>query len=166
MELEIIKHKDILFKDILRAIKVKSVAWPYPVESQVKWIIDNLGDFDEHVFLKEGVSDRAYLNLVRITFTSNDTEYMAYGIGNVCSSEKGKGYGKELMLRVGKYLEHKKYAGLLFCHTPLLQFYSRFGWEEIRREVCNLESLSDKIHVMSLFVPEETTSFNYNGKLF
>lgn len=90
MELEVIKHKDILFKDLRRAIDVKSVAWPFPFESQVKWIVDNIDDNDEHVFLKEGSQDLAYMNLVSIAFTANDTDYMAYGIGNVCSAEKGK----------------------------------------------------------------------------
>ena len=42
MELIIIKHNDILFRDILRAIAVKNVAWRHPVESQLKWIIDNM----------------------------------------------------------------------------------------------------------------------------
>ena len=63
MELQLIKHNDILFRDILRAVSVKSVAWPHPVESQLKWIIDNMYPNDIHVFLTDGEADKAYMTL-------------------------------------------------------------------------------------------------------
>lgn len=166
MELEIIKHRDILFKDILRAVAIKSVAWPYPCESQLKWVIDNISDSDEHVFLKDGGVDKAYMNLVKTTFIANDTEYMAYGIGNVCSVEKGKGYGRELMLQVNKYLEQKLHAGFLFCKAQLVPFYTKFGWDEVMCDRCDVMSLPDDVHIMTYLLPEPTISFQYKGKLF
>ena len=166
MELEIIKHKDILYRNLLRAIAVKSIAWPHPLESQVKWISDNIDDNDEHVFLKEGSQDLAYMNLVSITFTANGTDYMAYGIGNVCSAEKGKGYGRELMIRVNDYLKEKKYCGLLFCRDALVPFYKLYGWEEVKRDVCENPVLAEGVHVMTYLVPEEIISFQYKGKNF
>jgi len=166
MELEIIKHRDILFKDLLRAIAVKSVAWPHPLESQVRWIVDNIGDNDEHVFLKESTQDLAYMNLVSIFFTVNDTDYMTYGIGNVCAVEKGKGYGRELMNRVNDYLVEKKCCGLLFCKDNLVPFYKLYGWEEVKREVCVKPVLAKGVHVMTYLVPEKIEYFNYYGKEF
>ena len=59
-DLEIIKHNDILFRDLLRAVAVKNVVWPPPVESQVKWIIDNMQPVDLHVILKENGEDKAH----------------------------------------------------------------------------------------------------------
>ena len=44
MNLEVIKHRDILFRDLLRAIAMKSVGWSYSLESQVRWIVDNMHD--------------------------------------------------------------------------------------------------------------------------
>lgn len=166
MELEIIKHRDILFRDILRAIAMKSVAWPHPLESQVRWIVDNIDDNDEHVFLKEGSQDMAYMNLVKIFFTANDTEYRAFGIGNVCAAEKGKGYGRELMNRVNDYLKRKKSCGLLFCKAALVPFYKRYGWEEVKRDVCKIPLLADGVHVMTFQVLGKIESFNYQGKDF
>ena len=166
MELEIIKHRDILFRDILRVIEIKSVAWPYPVESQLKWLIDNLDEDDEHVFLKDGAQDLAYLNLVKIQFTADGTEYAAYGLGNVCAVEKGKGYGRELMERVNKYIKSVGACGLLFCKTPLIPFYARFDWKEVKREACCAPSLADGVHVMTYLAPEEVQFFQYTGKLF
>lgn len=166
MKLEIIKHRDILFRDLLRAIDVKSIAWPHPIESQLKWIIDNIDDEDEHVFLKEGSIDLAYMNLVKISFTANDTDYMAYGIGNVCAAEKGKGYGRELMNRVNDYLKEKKICGLLFCRDALVPFYKLYGWEEVKRDVCKEPVLAEGIHVMTYLAPEKTVYFKYQGKEF
>ncbi len=166
MELEIIKHKDILFRDLLRAIAVKTVAWPFPLESQVKWINENLDDADLHVILKDGYSDVAYLNLVQSTFIVNDTEYMAYGIGNVCSREKGKGYGGELMNQVNAYLVKNRHAGLLFCKDTLVSFYSRYGWEEVSRDKCDIPALPEGSHVMTNLVPERADKLIYHGKLF
>lgn len=166
MELEIIKHRDILFRDLLRAIAVKSVAWPHPTESQLKWIIDNIDDEDEHIFLKEGSKDLAYMNLVRVFFTANNISFMAYGIGNVCAAEKGKGYGRELMSRVNNYLKEKKCFGLLFCRDALVQFYKLYGWKEVKREVCKEPVLAEGIHLMTFLAPEEIISFKYQGKAF
>jgi len=166
MELEIIKHKDILFRDILRAIAVKSVAWPHPIESQVKWIIENIDEEDEHVFLQEESKVLAYMNLVKICFTANNTDYMAYGIGNVCAAEKGKGYGRELMIRVNDYLKEKKFCGLLFCRDALVPFYKQYGWEEVKRDVCVRPVLADGVHVMTYLGPEGINSFQYKGKDF
>lgn len=166
MELEIIKHKDILFRDLLRAIAVKSIAWPHPLESQVRWIVDNIDDNDEHVFLKEGSQDLAYMNLVSITFTANDTDYVSYGIGNVCAAEKGKGYGRELMNRVNDYLKEKRICGLLFCRDALVPFYKLYGWEEVKRDVCEEPVLTEGVHVMTFLAPERIVSFKYQGKGF
>ena len=166
MELEIIKHRDILFRDLLRAISVKSVAWPHSVESQVKWIIDNIEDEDEHVFLKEGTRDLAYMNLVRISFTANDTDFMAYGIGNVCAAEKNKGYGRELMNRVNEYIKEKRICGLLFCKDALVPFYKLFGWEEVKRDVCEEPIMLEDVHVMTYLASDKIVSFKYQGKVF
>ena len=166
MELEIIKHRDILFKDLLRAIAMKSIAWPHPIESQVNWIIENIDEEDEHVFLKEGSIDLAYMNLVKISFSANDTDYMAYGIGNVCAAEKGKGYGRELMNRVNDYLKETKICGLLFCRDALVPFYKLYGWEEVKRDACKEPVLAEGINVMTYLAPEKIVSFKYQGKTF
>jgi predicted GNAT family N-acyltransferase len=166
MELEVIKHKDILFKDLRRAIDVKSVAWPFPLESQVKWIAENIDDEDEHVFLKDDSKDYAYMNLVKITFMANNTEYMAFGIGNVCTAIKGKGYGGELMRRVNTYLREKRYCGLLFCKDGLVPFYKLYDWKEVDYKACKKPILPDGIHIMTYLVPEQIFNFQYKGKLF
>ena len=91
MELEIYKHRDILFRDLLRAIAVKSIAWPHTLESQVRWIVDNLRDEDEHVFLKDGDRDMAYMTLSPVKGMLNDSPTTFMGVGCVCSANPGMG---------------------------------------------------------------------------
>lgn len=89
--LEIIRHNDILFRDLLRAVAVKNVAWPHPVESQVKWIIDNMQPDDMHVFLTENGEDKAYMTLSPVTATVNGVETPFMGVGCVCAAKPGMG---------------------------------------------------------------------------
>ena len=92
--LEIIRHNDILFRDLLRAVAVKNVAWPHPVESQVKWIIDNMQPDDLHVFLQDNGEDKAYMTLSPVTATVNGAETPFMGVGCVCTAHPGMGGGQ------------------------------------------------------------------------
>lgn len=111
--LEIIRHNDILFRDLLWAVAVKNVAWPHPVESQVKWIIDNMQPDDMHVFLKENGEDKAYMTLSPVTATVNGMDTPFMGVGCVCAAHPGMG-DKLLVETVNKHLENKSYKGILF----------------------------------------------------
>lgn len=91
MELEIIKHKDIMFKDLLRAVNIKNVAWPHSVGSQVEWIVGNMQGDDEHVFLKNGERDVAYMTLSPVTGLMNGVQTSFSGVGCVCSATPGRG---------------------------------------------------------------------------
>ncbi len=166
MVLEIIKHKDILYCDLLRAIAVKSIAWPYPIDSQVKWIENNLSSEDLHVLLSDDGKAIAYMNLVKITFEANDAEFLAYGVGNVCAIEKHHGYGTELMTRVCEFLSSNRMAGMLFCKSSLVRFYERFGWDDVDLEFCVEPHLPDDIHIMTYLSPRKPKYFKYKGKMF
>ena len=92
MKLEIIKHNDILFRDLLRAIAVKSVAWPHSLESQVRWILDNLRAEDDHVFLRDGDKDIAYMTFSPVVGVMNGALVSFMGVGCVCSANPGMGW--------------------------------------------------------------------------
>ena len=93
MELQLIRHNDILFRDILRVISVKSVAWPYPIESQIKWIIDNMRTNDIHAFIRENDVDKAYMSLIPVVSLMNGHKEPFMGVGCVCSVNPGRGGG-------------------------------------------------------------------------
>lgn len=163
--LEIIRHNDILFRDLLRAIAVKNVAWPHPVESQVKWIIDNMQPDDMHVFLKEDGEDKAYMTLSPVTATVNGAETPFMGVGCVCSAERGVGMGMLLMESVNRWLIKNNHKGLLFCKKELIAFYKKNGWRVVEPEKVLFDIPHDRVFTMSYNVAE-IKSLQYSNRLF
>ncbi len=165
MDLQIIKHNDILFRDVLRAISIKSVAWPHPVESQVKWIVDNMLPEDYHVFLTEDGVDKAYMTLSSVVGTLNEERVNFLGAGCVCALERGKGYGGRLMLYASEYLTQRNIPGLLFCKPGLVQFYSKNGWQIIPWQKVSLFPAHDGVMVMTCNCGP-VDSFDYSDRFF
>lgn len=87
--LQTIKHSEADSEVLNRAIAIKQVAWPYPKESQFRWIRDNLCDDDVHVFLQKDDRDVAYLNIAWVDAFINGVKVNCAGVGNVCSKFMG-----------------------------------------------------------------------------
>ena len=164
-ELEIIKHNDILFRDLLRAIAVKNVSWPHPVERQVKWVIDNMQPDDLHVFLKEDGADRAYMTLSPVIATVNGVDTSFMGIGCVCAVKHGVGLGKQLMENVNKWLQDNNYKGLLFCKKELIPFYKKYGWSLIEPANVIFTTPHNGVYTMS-YNCEGIKKIEYKDRLF
>ena len=165
--LQIVCHKDASPEVLNRVIVMKQNAWPYPKESQMKWIEDNLQQGDIHVFLQDDNKDVAYLNLVQIQANINDRIQNGLGIGNVCAKIRGRGYGRELLNLTNAYLNASGKFGLLFCHKPLVQFYSGCNWMLLSSEKCINPKLDEGIYAMVYNTPVSVIDFiDYKGKLF
>ena len=165
MELEIIKHNDILFRDLIRGIALKNVAWPHPIESQLKWIIDNMHSEDMHVFLSEEGKDVAYMTLSPVTGILNGIETDFLGIGCVCSALKGMGYGNRLMQEVNRYLEKRNAKGLLFCREGVIKFYQKNNWQLIPQENLQVEDPHEGVFTM-VYNCEGVQSLEYSDREF
>ena len=70
------------------------------------------------------------------------------------------------MRLTNNYLEANNKIGLLFCHTPLIKFYSRHNWILLSSDKCNEPVLKDGIHAMTYNAPAIVKSLKYKGKLF
>lgn len=125
---KIVVHSLLSTEDLLAICELKYSAWPYSMEKQKQWIKENIKRNDSHLLLFENDELVAYMNLVQIKVFVNSIVLEAYGIGNVCSKEKAKGYGGLLMNEIGKYLTDKKAVGLLFCKNYLIEFYLKYSW--------------------------------------
>lgn len=165
MELQLIKHDDILFRDILRAVSVKSVAWPHPIESQLKWIIDNMHPNDLHVFLTDGVADKAYMTMSSVEGLMNGNSTSFMGVGCVCSANPGKGEGKLLIFSINQYLDINKLKGLLFCKQNLIDFYSKYYWKLIPPERVQFKTPHKGVFTM-VYNCEEVERLYYNDRFF
>lgn len=161
-----IKHSVVTTKQLEEIIHIKSVAWNYCFEKQLSWIRDNISNEDIHVILKKDGRSVAYLNLVEIDLEINEVRARSYGIGNVCSLMKGKGYGKELMLQVNNYLTNEKKTGLLFCKELLVPFYTLCDWQLIEKSSLHLNFDNTNIETMVFNQQQEIVSLRYTDKSF
>lgn len=166
MELEIIKHENILFKDLLRVIDIKNAAWPHPIESQLKWILGNQNSEDLHVILKDAGEDLAYMDLCPVRAKIDDMDQAFLGIGNVCTKTHGLGHGGILMKEVNKYIEVNGQKGILFCREGVLKFYVHHGWKVIASDKVIIEG---EEHADVFTMCYNSPSFNrmiYSDRLF
>ena len=160
-KLEIIRHGDLSIKEVLEIIDIKSIAWPYDADSQFRWMIRNLRENDLHFLLRN--VDRqtivAYLNLVEIKAIFEDgRDTICWGLGNVCSREKGKGTGREIMSMLNDFVLTSGHPALLLCKEPVIGFYSKMGWREIK----NMTGMSPEVHVMILGEVKEPKLYKVN----
>ena len=165
MVFQVVNHKDILFRDILRAIAIKSFAWPYPVESQIKWIIENIKPEDKHVFLTDDGKDEAYMTLSPVEGYINGELVGFYGVGCVCAANPGQGYGKALIESVNDYLKNNQYRGLLFCKKNLIDFYSKFNWVLVQPDKVHFSSQHEGVFTM-VYNCGRVNELRYDDRLF
>lgn len=137
-EIRRIRQSDLSPQELDEIIRIKSIAWPYSYEKQVEWINNNLKDTDIHLLLLEDNKIVAYLNLIPNVLLLDDNVYHILGVGNVCSIERGKGFGVELMRQTNQLISEENKIGLLFCKPSLVYFYNKNGWIVIEKFRLNL----------------------------
>jgi hypothetical protein len=165
-DLILIPHKEVTRKQLEDIIEIKSKAWPYSFSSQLEWINVNLKANDIHVLLTLDKTNVAYLNLIEIKFKLDGVENDGFGIGNVCASEKGKGWGKEIMAQTNLILNKRKKIGLLFCKKSLVTFYNLSNWRLIEHKKLKLSFNSESIETMIFNCKFEFQHLDYMGKPF
>lgn len=164
--LKVIQHGDVPNNELNEIIKIKSVAWAYPYEKQLEWLNANLKDSDLHLILLKNNEAVAYLNLIDIEVDIDNCKIKAFGVGNVCAIEKGKGYGNELMKHTNQYIIEKKRIGLLFCKKELIDFYEKYGWSWVNKNKLRLSFNNSNIEIMIFNQSGIITKLQYKGKSF
>jgi len=152
-----------LIEDVIR---IKSIAWPYSYSDQLNWISKNLKGNDIHVLLDDEDHSIAYMNLIDTSIRTSAGMRSCFGVGNVCSAETGKGYGKELLNHVNRYIVFHQRIGLLFCKLHLIQFYLRNSWILVERDNVSLGFPSDGIFTMIYNSVDPGISIGYEGQPF
>ena len=161
-----INHSKITPELLDKIIKLKSVAWSYSYEEQKKWIYRNIKNNDIHVLLLKNDEIISYLNLIDIELLINGKKKKAFGIGNVCAVEKGKGFGREIMKQVNQFIIERKRIGLLFCKIELVEFYKKNCWSIILKDKIILPFDKTNIETMIFNQNETINGLKYNGKTF
>lgn len=165
-EVRYIPHHKISEITLDLIIGVKTKAWDYSKEQQKEWMYLNLKDSDIHVLLFQNSNAVAYLNLIDITINVDGFDVPTYGVGNVCATKRGAGFGKQLILAMNSYLKLEEKTGLLFCRDALVKFYSSNGWLLVARDKLSVISLTAGVNTMIFNVTCEYSEIGYHGKLF
>lgn len=167
MKLINICHKNLKQNELVDAIRTKQTAWPYALDKQRDWINENIHGNDVHCFLKEESETVAYMNLVDESIFLDKVQYPMWGVGNVCSAVRGKGYGKVLMEMVNDYITSSGRIGLLICHDNLVPFYTKHKWREIKDCVTTSTILvGNDCHFMIFNCLIPFKNVQYNGRNF
>lgn len=161
-----IQHSKLSQSLLNEIIKVKTAAWPYSYDEHYKWIKSNLKNSDIHVLLYDGDTALAYINLIAIDINVDLVELNGFGIGNVCALKMGKGWGKELIIEVNKYLIENNKVGLLFCKIKLVKFYMENGWILPFDEQIKLSNISAGVTSLVYNTPDNFIQLKYDGILF
>lgn len=165
-ELKVITHCEVGQNDLNQIIKVKSLAWPYTYQMQIKWMNENLNGSDLHLILNKDSKTVAYLNLINIDLRINNKECQSFGIGNVCSAENGKGYGNELMKLTNRFIKEDNKPGLLFCKPSLVGFYEKFYWAVIEKNKLKLKVNNMNFETMYFNIAPDLQLLEYYGHTF
>ena len=132
MEVRCLLHEDLnntILNDIL---EIKSIFGKYSYESQLAWLDENIKINDLHFLVYDSDCLIGYANLIKEQIKINGEEDIKiHGLGNVCVSKQGKGYGNILMKFVNQFYVDNSLFGLLFCKKPLVDFYKKHGWLEV-----------------------------------
>ncbi|ELV7524838.1 oligosaccharide flippase family protein [Flavobacterium psychrophilum] len=127
-------------------------------------IDENLKKDDIHVMMFDKGCLLAYKNLVQVEEVINDKKTAFLGIGNICSKEKGKGLGQELLQEVNAFMEEKKLYGILLCKNELIGFYAKYHWVLVDKIILN-EKLNG-INVMLFNLNDNVEYLNYECRNF
>lgn len=161
-----IQHSKVTNSILEEIVKVKTVAWDYSFKEHYEWININLKSSDIHVLLYHEKTLLAYLNLIDIEVKVDGIDLMGYGVGNVCAIEKGKGWGKELIRRVNKYLSETNKIGLLFCKEKLKKFYSENDWKLLDKDKAKISKIISDESVFVFNIASNYSNLQYDGIFF
>lgn len=160
----LIKHSDISEDELTEICKLKVIRWDYTLEQHKKWMSDNIQPNDYHILVKDAEKLIGYTNLVDITVIINNDKVKARGIGNVCTSETGRGFGNLLMENVNIVVKQNKWLGVLLCKDQLVTYYQKFGWILLKKNEILFQT--NNINYMIYNQKTEVHSFDYNGVMF
>lgn len=165
MEFVFLVQSQLTEQDLEKIISLKKIHWNYSTEEHKNWINNNIKKDDIHVLMLENEVLVGYMNLIQTeVFLNNEIQHFL-GIGNVCSLEKGLGYGRELLIGVQNYLFENNYKGILFCKDKLVGFYTKFGWTLIDGSKIISKNYKN-VNVMFYNVDTNINRVEYDGRNF
>ncbi len=154
------------FPELLEKIaNIKSIRWQYPLEKQLQWMTDNLKSTDVHLLVHADDKLVAYTNFVDVKVLINEASERFMGIGNVCTSESGKGYGEMLMNAINDSILKNNWNGILLCKDNLVPYYEKYQWNLISPSVISSDIMKE-INTMTFNFEKKIETLQYSDRNF
>lgn len=164
-EVKLIRHCEASNKLLEKIANIKSVRWSYSLEQQLLWMKNNLQQNDVHLLVYAENDLIAYTNFVNVEVIINNVPIQFMGIGNVCTTESGKGYGDLLMLSINDSILQNNWRGILLCKDNLIPYYEKYQWNLISSSKILSDILSD-INAMIYNFKTKIISLHYTDRNF
>ncbi len=155
----LVTHEELTSSELDSICNIKGIFGSYTMEQQIEWIECNIEPLDKHLLMYLGNKLVGYLNLINIELTIDSLPVKGVGIGNVCVSEQGKGFGAELMNYLTRLLTKENWIGMLFCNKATVKFYNKYGWDLLDKSFCDKETM-----VLMNGIPFK--EFSFSGRQF
>jgi hypothetical protein len=165
MEFKFLLQSQITAIELESIVSLKKLHWDYSIEEHINWIKANIQADDIHVLMVENNELIGYLNLIKTQVIINSKTHPFLGVGNVCTKNKGKGYGKDLLTAINNYLIINSLNGILLCKNDLMGFYSKVNWVLVDDSIRDQNSYKN-INFMLFNYEDEITDFKYSGRYF
>ena len=120
--------------DLRNIAVLKNQHWPYGMDSQIRWMKDNVSDEDSHLLgLNEGHKLVAYITVAKLCVVIDGVSNNSIGIGGVCIDKEleRQGYGRILVNKANDFIRQQSSNGLLLCKEKLVDFYKKCGWLDV-----------------------------------
>jgi dTDP-4-amino-4,6-dideoxygalactose transaminase len=118
LDVKEVKHLDLILKERMDLIELKKQFWNYDIESQKKWIKENVKDNDRHILLyKENV-------LIGYGLIMERSCKIIDGI-IIDEKYRGKGYGGILLKNIMGKIRNN---GFLLCEEQNVKYYEKYDW--------------------------------------
>jgi len=118
-------------------IQLKNQYWKYSVESQKKWMEDNIKQTDNHILLTKNKKIIGYLLISGRNVNIIDSFI-------IDEEHRGLGYGGMMMKYVSKHNE----GDFLLCKTKNIKFYEKYGWKKTKDVEIVGKKINKNLHKM------------------
>ena len=128
---EVILHSNLDRENLNNIVQLKKQEWNYNINSQKKWIKNNIKNNDIHILLKLDSKIIGYtmLRILKKNNFSNNKKIIYFDTHIIEKKFRGKKISFFLMQEAIKQIKKRKVLAILRCKKKLEKYYKNYKWE-------------------------------------
>ena len=146
IDCDVILHSNLSDKNLDQIIKLKKQEWKYKINSQKRWIKDNIHKDDTHILLKLNNKTIGYTMLRAL---KKNKKIIYFDTHIIDKNLRGKNLSSFLMRVAIKQIKNKKKLAILRCKNNLKKYYENYKWKDVSKYL----KFNDKKKLVSMVYP-------------